>query len=179
MDRPKTTRRIRITVSAVCLLCGVAFVILWVRSYSWHDSAHCPLPGKSSNPTSRRLVTLRDGTQFEPSPRMLTVSSSRGRLSIRAGEANPYRSGEFPWGWGRRSVYIGDRTPSAIATSWNYQSDQYGKHVRVPHWAPALVFGVLAAAFGIRAPYRFSLRTLLIVTTLVAVVVAAVVIAAR
>jgi hypothetical protein len=46
-----------------------------------------------------------------------------------------------------------------------------------PHWAFLLLFGVLAAAFGIRAPYRFSLRTLLIVTTLVAVVLSAIAVA--
>ena len=38
-----------------------------------------------------------------------------------------------------------------------------------PYWFPALVAGTLGA-LGIRAPYRFSLATLLIVTALVAVV---------
>ena len=154
MDRPKTIRRIRIIVSAICLLCCAAFLVLWIRSYSWQDHAHCPL---SSNPASRRAAT----TGFEPSPRMLTAGSVRGRLSIRAGEYNPYRRGVRASSWGMISFRIGDRTPSAITIPrWNYEADQYGKRVSVPHWAPALIFGVLAAAaFGIRR-VRFSLRTL-------------------
>ena len=43
--------------------------------------------------------------------------------------------------------------------------------------ALALLSGALAVAFGIRAPYRFSLRTLMIASTLVAVILGAVVIA--
>jgi hypothetical protein len=42
-------------------------------------------------------------------------------------------------------------------------------------WIPVLATALLAAAFGIRRPYRFSLRALLIATTLIAVVLGAIV----
>jgi hypothetical protein len=58
---------------------------------------------------------------------------------------------------------------------WNYGADHYGRHVRIPHWAPALVLAVLSAALGICRPYRFSLRTLLILTTIVAAILGLVV----
>ena len=54
--------------------------------------------------------------------------------------------------------------------SWVYTSDRYGQYVLFPHWVPALVFAVFAAAIGIRMPYQFSLRTLLILTTIVAAI---------
>ena len=44
-----------------------------------------------------------------------------------------------------------------------------------PHWLPILVTGAFAAVLGVRKPYRFSLRTLLLATTLVAVVLGLVV----
>jgi hypothetical protein len=180
MDRPRTFRRVRIAVSALCLLVCVGVVVLWLRSYSWHDEAHCPLPGESVNPSQWRTVRLRDETTFKPSPRMLMVFSGRGSLSLYAGEQVPGRSGAFPWGWGADTYYIGDTVSTGRPMQkWYFSSNKYGRSVRFPHWVPALVFGALAAAFGIRTPYRFSLRTMLIVTTLVAVVLGAVVFAVR
>jgi hypothetical protein len=182
MNRELAIRRVRIAVSAVFALLCVAIVVYWVRSYSWGDSAHCPLPGKSVDPNRKRWVRLPDGTRFEPSPKMLVVDSYNGFLSLYVGEVQPQMSsaGWFPWGWGTKSVYIGDLpTPSPITFSWKYDSDKYRKLVRVPHWFPALVIGVLAAACGIGAPYRFSLRTLLIATTLIAVALGLVAFAMR
>ncbi len=42
-------------------------------------------------------------------------------------------------------------------------------------WIPVLATGLLAAVLGIRRPYRFSLRTLLIAMTLIAVLLGLVV----
>ena len=174
MDRPTIISRLRITTSVVFGVLCVALIALWVRSCWWLDYAHCPLAAQVIDPSS---VQLQYGMKFggQLSPRMLTVRSSRGRLWIRAGVQIEFRTGVFPSGWGMRSDYIGDRTPSPIAIpTWNYKADQYGKRVSVPHGFPALVFGALAAAFGIER-VRFSLRTLLIVMALVAVVLGAVV----
>jgi hypothetical protein len=177
MNRERTIRALRITTSGVCSILCALLVALWIRSYHWQDYAHCPLPGKSINPSVRRLVRLPDGTEFEPAPRMLTMSSGRGRLSIRAGEANPYRSGIFPWGWGLERTSVDNLIPSTSRPRprWDYTSDRFGRYILFPHWAPALVFAALAAAFGVRLPNRFSLRTLLILTTLVAAILGLVV----
>jgi hypothetical protein len=48
----------------------------------------------------------------------------------------------------------------------------------IPHWFAISVFAALGYMLG-RGPFRFSLRTLLIVTTLVAVVLGAIVWATR
>jgi hypothetical protein len=178
MDRPKLFRRFRITFAAICLLFCVAFVVLWVRSYQWQDYAHCPLPGESINPSSRRLVQLRDGTQFEPSPRMLILNSFKGRLSLYAGERHAFRTGYFPWGWGMESTSAANFSPqrnNRPRPSWVYTTDRYGRYVLFPHWAPALVFAVLAAVLGVRWPYQFSVRTLLIIITIVAAILGLVV----
>jgi hypothetical protein len=41
--------------------------------------------------------------------------------------------------------------------------------MEIPHWLPVLLAGLLAAVLGIRRPFQFSLRTLLIATTIFAV----------
>jgi hypothetical protein len=174
MDRPKLIRRLRFNLSALCLLLCVAFIVLWVRSHWWFDYVHFPWPGKSTNPSSRRTAWLPDGTQFEPSPRMFMGQSSRGRLALFAGEQNPTYRSAFPWGWGMTSDYIystpkGQKYRTKKRKTWDYSADRYGRHILFPHWAPALVFGALAAlSFGIR-PFRYGLKTLLITSTVVAV----------
>ena len=158
-------------MSAVCGVLCVLIVALWARSFWWSDFAHCPLPGKSVDLT-RITVRLPNGTEFELAPRMFHVSSFQGRFSLYAGKHNPIKSGFFSYGWGMRSTSVKNLVPprnnNQPRPSWQYSTDRYGQHVLFPHWAPALVFGALAAAFGIRGPYRFSIRTLLVVTTLVA-----------
>jgi hypothetical protein len=62
---------------------------------------------------------------------------------------------------------------------WGYESHQYGRRVLFPHWLPALLFAALALAFGIRRPYRFSLRTLLVAMTFVAVLLGLIAVAMR
>src|SRR5687768_8626670 len=60
--------------------------------------------------------------------------------------------------------------PPKIKPSWLYEFDEYGGYIKFPHWFPILISGMLAAGHGLRRPYRFSLRTLLIATTVIAVV---------
>jgi hypothetical protein len=111
---------------------------------------------------------------------MLTMLSARGRLSLFAGEDNPATTGIFPWGWGMSSYYIGDKIRGAPSLPiWNYHSDQYGRRILLPHWLTVLVTGAFAAAFGIRRPFRFGLRTMLIATTFVAMLLGLIAVAMR
>lgn len=100
---------------------------------------------------------------------MLIAHSYRGRLTLYAGERVPYRTGEFPSGWGinSRSVANSNNQPRPI---WDYSSDQFGRCVLFPHGLPVFVAIVSASALGVRWAKQFSLRTLLLATTLVAVV---------
>ena len=171
MDRAKIIRRVRIASAALCLLFCAAFVVLWVRSYRWVDSAHCPLPGESVDSIRKRWVRRPDGTRFVPSPKMLTMTSFEGRISVYAGEDQPGVSGWFPWGWGMDTYYIGDnQRRTRPLPMWQYDAHLYGRYVLFPHWAPALLFAFLGVPIGVRRPYRFSLRTLLIASTLVALI---------
>ena len=84
---------------------------------------------------------------------MQRVEESEHRLEQATGLKQPVR-------WGPR-FYAGNRT------------------VVFPHWSVVLLSGVSAAALGIRRPYKFSLRTLLIVTKAIAAILGLVVYATR
>ena len=113
-----------------------------------------------------------------------------GRLRLLAGvDRAPNRLREPPpWRIITHPMHMIRGLSKPFASSFTWRQTWGWKHedivtrvdygVYFPHWFPASVLGVLAAAFGIRR-VRFSLRTLLIGTTLVAVVLGAVVIATR
>lgn len=153
-------KKLRIASSVMCGVFCLLLIVLWDRSYWWYDNAHCPLR----------------------SPRMLIMNSFGGRLSFYAGKRIDYRSGWFPSGWGTDSTPVRNIAPSSLKrpkSYWGYNNDHYGCFILFPHWFPALVMGALMAGFGIRPPYRFSLRTLLIVMTLFALLLGLIVYASR
>ena len=64
--------------------------------------------------------------------------------------------------------------------NWYFKSDMKSRfgwwlHISVPHWFLTTIFAIAATAPWIRWSKRFSLRTLLLLTTLVAVVLGLVV----
>ncbi len=148
MNRPRLIRWLRISASTVCLiLCGM-LIGLWVRSYWWFDKAHCPLWGE----------------------RMLIINSMKGRLTAGALLDSSANTGVFPSGWGLH-IYSANQVilPRNFTNPYfGFAWDRYGPNVKFPGWLPAVIAGTLAAVLGIRKPYQFSLRTMLIVTALVA-----------
>jgi hypothetical protein len=161
MTREQAIRRVRFAASAICLLFCAAFVALWVRSYSHLD----------------------EWGQMLTDNRSVRVDSVDGLVN--------FNTFYLPGSQFDESVFVTYLTPAIpeveriwadppnLPLGFAVSGSAIGQQVTVPHWFPALVFGALAAAFGIRAPYRFSMRTLLIACTVVAVVLGAVVIAAR
>src|SRR4051794_30867623 len=133
-------RKLRIAWSVFWGLACVLLIVLWVRSY-WHgEGLLIPL----RNYDGMRLASFRGRIGFEPDPR-----PTRWEWRI-----EPATAPNFDWDRWERN------TPQWIVG----QNDR----VLVPHWFPLIVAGSLSAAPWLR--WRFTLRTLLIVTTLVAVV---------
>lgn len=140
---------------------GIAAVLLcalWVRSYWWKDS----------------VVRNSPGIGYSGS-----INSREGRIAFSVGEsyvAHPFGN--------RMRIYVPDlKVNEAIIQlpkpQWTVDSGRYfyfgysqktSSHLMVPHGALVLMCSSLAVVPWLR--YRFSLRTLLIVTTLVAVVCA-------
>ena len=134
-------RWLRVAVSAVCVVVCCLFLALWLRSYWRVDVLQRP--------------TATNGWQ---------VGLYSGRFVAR-------------WGSGMRGI---DRlqwtlsAPKEDAPGY-YSKDVLGFSLRrhylsMPIWFVALISGMLAVIPWLPWSIRFSLRTLLIVTTLVAVV---------
>jgi hypothetical protein len=134
----------------------VLLVVLWVRSYTFHD-----IMGKmiSSRKVGIHSVTGRLAfcqENFNPSPQL---SAADAKLML----------GEL----GKNPLLITMRIKSPRHLELPYGN--LVSTVVVPYWLPVLLTGTLAAAPWIR--WRFSLRTLLIATTVIAVVLGAIALA--
>jgi hypothetical protein len=148
-----------IAVTALSLTACLLLIALWVRSYRYNDILE--------KKTSSRLLQLHSRTgcltfrQSHPgrNPRirasdlaLILDEISLGRTFI----SDPVSdSSEYPWGGG---VFGFGRFEQGSTTV-----------VFAPHWFPVLLSGTLAVIPWFPWSRRFSLRTLLIVTTLVAV----------
>jgi len=147
-------RKLRIAFAVTCLIVCVLLIVLWVRSYWRLDVVQYGFLdtwGFTANSTNGRLLFFRQELASNYFPRWQASSVSD----------QPWINTYFP----ARSSTLGfrfERVPASVI-------------VQIPHWFPILVTGALAAATGLqvakslRGYYRFSLRTLLIVTTLIAV----------
>lgn len=148
MDRLQLIRRLRIVASAFFAVAAVALCVLWARSYWWRDQA----------------VWV-----FAPG-RYIDVQSDRGNLSARFRDIRDLGT-----------VRSSDPSTFTLRSRWLSTSDRFqgfGWHVSSdfvlsasPYWflvLTAVMLGMLIAP--LHPGFRFSLRTLLIVTTLVAVV---------
>jgi hypothetical protein len=119
----------------------VLLIVLWVRSYTWHD---------------RLWGRFSDWQGF-------VLSSYEGRIQL----ALAHGLGIFPW----RIVYAEpvDRVgPPIYFPAIEFSLSTFGSFWAVPYWLLFAVFSTLAIVPLLH--WRFSLRTLLIATTLVAVV---------
>jgi hypothetical protein len=144
-----TLKYLRIAVTALNLTACVLLIALWVRSYRWIDMVDAPLTAT----------------------RGIIVGSSQGRLSL--GEATrphwlPRRLLSAPYEVMHDKVRAEgvpeELMPIVIPALYGFGGPS------VSHSIPILLFGVSGTLLYIGPSLRrFSLRTLLIVTTLVAV----------
>jgi hypothetical protein len=157
-------RKLRIAWTVFCGIACALLIVLWVRSYSWNDSLF------------KRLGT-----------REFVIQISRGDLGIWFTPTKPSQapSDDTQWSIGK------DRPADASAyfmldgASIRPVPDQFGFYYgstpqNTVAWIPfyATVLAVAVAA-GVPWLWRFSLRTLLIVTTLIALVLGLVVYASN
>ena len=123
---------------------------LWRRSYSWADVASVS-PGSAHE----WWIQSIDGQLRFARP---AATDARGlRLSKKRPEMVREREVEMPAVWLFR---------------WPFMADNERLWPMIPHWFPAALFAILAAAPWLRR--RFSLRTLLFAMTMAAIVLAAI-----
>jgi hypothetical protein len=147
MDRPRIIRWPRVAVSAAYLIACGFLIALCLRSYWWVDYYYGYI-----SPT-----------------RCLAGCSIHGRLLM--GVANGDAS-DTSWQARTHPIDSPDFTKllKSLEGAWGFGTlrDDTRSQVIIPHWFLVIISGALAALPWIR--WRFSLRTLLIVTALVALV---------
>jgi hypothetical protein len=155
MECSNVTRYLRIAVTALSLTACVLLVALWVRSNRWADDVWIPLP------------LNRD----------IGLTSESGCVSIslfRRDMTPPY-----PFGWSSSDM---NRTRNPVPptnSGFRVVREPDYSLIYVPNWFLALLAAVFAAVPWVNRIRRYSLRTLLIVTTLVAVGLGTVIYIAR
>jgi hypothetical protein len=146
-------RRCLNVASILCLVACVALMGMWVRSYYWTD-------GFGFNPLGAFWVG---------------GFSAVGRIAI--GELADSEAGPAPsFMFSHRPVAALGRELAATLERWSTvacfgivnHADAFG--ILMPYWFVVLASGSLAMAFQLRWPWRFTLRSLFIVTTFLAVV---------
>lgn len=142
-------RKLRFAFLATCGIICLLMVVLWVRSYWWHDTVIC----------------YRGGDWYG-------VESAWGVL-----HTNVMVNVGVSDGWYRSSNRLAEKRFPYLAFGWQGRVGGSVFTAHCSHWIPVLMFAALATAPWIK--WRFSLRTLLIATTLVAVLLGAVVWAAK
>jgi hypothetical protein len=184
MERPRVTKYVRISVTALSLTACALLVVLWVRSYWFNDTVVANLLGRNFQANSiegrlsfatlsRPMATLPKRWVFQS--RSIATGESKQQIGKRTypplssyggrGSRPPNRIKTKPF-----SVTV-TRTPTFVV-----------RGIGMPHWAWLLPIAIAAIALWlpwIRWSKRFSLRTLLIVTTLVAVGLGVVIYLAR
>jgi hypothetical protein len=155
MQIRRVIRYLRIAATVLSLTACVLVIALWVRGYWWADNA-----------VSQPSTLLR---QFG-------FISKRGRLTFIVSQRNPRaRAGVyFPKRWRIDSDSLSRTTRHTAVPPrrmWVYEVDKRaGRLIVIPHWSTVLLFGTLASCLWLPwFKWRFSMRTLLIVTALVAV----------
>lgn len=102
------------------------------------------------------------------------VYSLNGSLQIRGSLPEHYRTGRKPTEWGGKTTPTKDIVPDTIERpQFVFGSDQNSWWSHFPHYLPVAVTGMLSVTIGYFIPCRFSLRTMLVVTTLVAPILGA------
>ena len=168
------TRYWRIAFSATCLIASVLLIVLWVRSYQIIDSPHVRLSGY----ILCRITSFQGCMYF----RVDKVQALNEFPPRNPGRYEP--SWFWPrWGWWAPTTeeYANGRPiPKARFPWFSYTAFKTFCSLQTPIWFWLMICGAIAAAPWIRQlRWRFSLRTLLIVSTLIAVVLGLIVVLAR
>ena len=130
----------KVAVTALSLAACLALVALWVRSRGVHDDLKGG--GRSWN---------------------VILESDSGRVSINV-EPSPLPVADLKWYW----VHYQTAGISPDIPHWAYLRVSNSVSIIFPHWFPALLTAMLAAAPWIK--WRFSVRTLLVATGVVAAI---------
>lgn len=162
LTQRNTTGNIRMLLSVTCIAVCVLLLLLWVRSYWWID-----------------MVTGPQSGEFRPQ-----IGSSNGWLTLRYRNSQ-LSTHDFPE-WHRQSRTFSDmekiyqqieekikneHSATFVRPTPTYRFGWVNAEVfRTPIWIPAIVSGCLAILFGWKQDWRFSLRTILIVTAVIAAV---------
>ena len=171
-------RKLRIAWSVCWGLLAVLPLVLWVRSYTRLDVIGFPYTGMT--------YPAHDWTWWTE------VVSCRGQLAWEG--SNLVKKGKSVWTWMTWPIRGGEMDfkdnsgkplPSVLGFKYVERSPKTAQRPSqyvfvVPYYFPFLLTSSLSLAPWVRyLPRRFSIRTLLIVTTLVAVVLGLIVWAAR
>ena len=149
-------RKLRIAWSVMCGIVCVLLIVLWVRSFTVMDSL---LFQYSSTSPCLRINSLHAGT-------FITFRNYGYGASVWRISHTPIAD----------TFMLEDVNGQKVNTAWFHVWRNNGtSEVYAPYWFPLLLSGAHTAAQWIGRSNRFSLRTLLIVTTLVAVVLGLVV----
>ena len=166
-------RKLRIAWSVACAIACVLLIVLWVRS-TWQGEARL---FKWSEKQRFAVMSLLGevGVAYVRDADNVGIDPSR-KLDW---EENPY----YPYSGINRTAYphiTGRNPPFKARFRWGsprwYQGLWY---VGAPYWFLTIATASIAIVPWIRPSRRFSLRTLLIVTTLIAVVLGLAIYAAR
>src|SRR5438132_5384486 len=112
-------RKLRIAFSATCLIACVLLIVLWVRSYWWHES-FCYRGPKES----------------------LGVESAWGTTWLYR-NTSPDRVRGIGWALSRYKIGAFDKPDATVfGFDWHCESDAFW--VGLPHWMPATALGALA-----------------------------------
>ncbi len=147
MNRPRLIRWLRVAVSAVCVVVCALLIALWVRSYQTNG------------------VIIGDHWNFVDSFRgFVNINSGRGSLLADRTRFDPSFNG-----WNTHDPL------SSAFLGFGIYTDRQSLSVMTPHWLPVLLFAAFAYVPWFPWSTRFSLRTMLIVTTVFAAVLGVVV----
>jgi hypothetical protein len=159
-------RKLRIAWSVAWGVVALLLCVLWVRSYWWADNLYIKVP--------------------DPQRNLIIFSGLGGTIWY----TNEYPSWSPAWThtyWRTQSNTVAAET-EGIDVLWFHslyrfeffnppREPYWSRQLVLPHWFLITAFTAIAAAPWLR--WRFSLRTLLIVTTLVAVGLGLIVYAVR
>jgi hypothetical protein len=152
-------------------VCSLLFV-MWARSYERIDIFTVLV-------TNTRTVTLNSGegrlfvqSLYDEDAAWQFPPDRNWRYSC---HATPHRMNRFVSPETRmqnEALGIGVMPPQPVFSFDRFVNQRLksGWSFAVAYWVPALIAGVFAAALGIRRPFGFSLRTLMMATTWIAVV---------
>src|SRR4051794_512322 len=144
MNRPRLVRGIKITWTVFCGIACVLLIVLWVRSYWRWDAAW----------------------KFTPATE-LDIDTQNGEAFLRY-FSPPVSTMKTTIGVGTKPALDIDVMPPNSHAGFCFRRGGQSIGLFVPFWFLTLITAPLAVAPWIT--WRFTLRTLLIVTTLVAVV---------